>query len=103
SRLCKVRSSGRLVSAAATAATTTAAVATATAASATASAATTVATPAAAVAPAASAASATAVFFGLGFVNGNRPAALVGAVEGGDGRLGLGVAAHFDESESLAS
>src|SRR5208337_3832026 len=43
-----------------------------------------------------------AVFAWLGFVHGQRAAAVVLAVEPGDGGLRLAVAAHLDETEALA-
>src|SRR5262249_11850849 len=63
----------------------------------------TAATGATAAAPAvtaAAAAAAPAVFPGLGLVDGQRPALKLGAVEGVDGLLGLGVIIHFDEPEA---
>src|ERR1043166_6394054 len=44
-----------------------------------------------------------AILAGLGFVDGERAPAVLLAVERRDGRLGLGVATHLDEAESLAS
>ena len=59
---------------------------------------------AAATTTASTAATATAsVFARLGFVHRQRAPAVVLAVEPLDGRLGLLVAAHLDEAESLAS
>jgi hypothetical protein len=78
------------IAAAATSAAASAIAATAAAAS---TAATTTATESAAVA---------AVFAGTGFIDGKGAALMLSAVQGGDGRLGLGVAGHLDESESLA-
>ena len=86
---------------AATAAATTAAVTTTVAATtAAAVAATTTATTAAVTTTAA--ATARAVFAGLGFVDGQRPAAVLLAVQRGDRRLRFVVGAHLDEPEALA-
>jgi hypothetical protein len=45
----------------------------------------------------------TAAFSGLGFVHGEGSAAVFLAVERCDGRLGLRVTAHLDETETLAT
>jgi hypothetical protein len=82
---------------ASTAATASAAAATATAAS------TTTAAVAAAATTTASATTATGtVFAGLGFIDGQCAAIMFLTVELTDGRLGLRVAAHLNESEALA-
>ena len=88
----------RVLVAPATAAATAAAVA----AAATTAAAAPAAATTAAVATAAAAATARAVFAGLGLVDGQGAAVVLLAVEGGDGGLGLVVAAHLDEAEALA-
>src|SRR6185503_13585950 len=50
-----------------------------------------------------SSAAAGAGFAGLGFIDGQRPAVLLLAVQSGNRRGGLGVTAHLHESETLAS
>src|SRR5205085_10765812 len=62
---------------------------------------TTTTTAAAAAKPAASASR--PVFARLGFVDGQRAAVVVLAVERRDGRLSLLIGAHFHETESLAA
>src|SRR5262249_51281338 len=58
-----------------------------------------IAAPAAAAA--AVAAPAAAALLGTGLVHREGPALVLQAVEGGDGRLGLGVVAHLDKAEPL--
>jgi len=55
--------------------------------------------PAAAVAAAVSTTTA-AIFLGLGFIDIERPAIHVAAVDGGNGLIALTVIAHFDKSEA---
>jgi hypothetical protein len=86
-----------LVTSAATAATT-AAVA---AASATTAAATTAV--AAATTAAAATAAATTLFTRPGFVHGQGPSVVLGAVDAGNRRLGFGIASHFNKAKALAS
>jgi hypothetical protein len=89
-----------------TAATAAAASATAAAAAAVSTAAATATTTAAVAAAAAAtttAAATGAIFAGFGDINGERPASVILAVEGGDGRLGLGVGGHLDESKAFGS
>src|SRR5262245_8422466 len=81
-----------------------AAAATTTVTTAAASAATTAAVTATATTTAAAEATATgALFAGLGFVDGEGAAAVFLAVHRRDRGLGLGVAAHLDESEALGA
>src|SRR4051794_3243278 len=61
------------------------------------------ATAAAELATATAAAATGAVFLGLGLIDGEVAAVVGLAVEGGDGGLRLGVAAHLDEAEALAA
>src|SRR5215210_5163879 len=89
---------GLVAAAPATVASATAATATAVAAAAAAAATTAVAAAAAAAATAAG-----TVLTGPGFVDGEGPAAVLLAVERGDGRLGLVIVRHFDEPEALAA
>src|SRR6266481_1689783 len=92
------RECGVLVAIAATAAAAPTAAA-AVSATATTAAATTVTTAAAATTAAATG----AVFAGLGFIDREGPAVMLLAVKGGDCRLGLGIRAHLNESETLAA
>src|SRR4051812_46528117 len=61
------------------------------------------ATAAGVAAATAAAAAAAAVLTGPGFVDGEGAAVVLLAVEGGDGRICLGVVGHFDEPEALAA
>jgi hypothetical protein len=70
---------------------------------------TTAATATATTAPTAKSTAATAtattgpVFTGLGFIDGQRPAIVILAVEGSDRLLSFFVCAHFDEPETFTA
>src|SRR5262245_21976091 len=89
---CIVDGAKRSVSIAATAATAVAAASTAAA-----------TTPAVATAAATTTAATRALFARLGFVDGQRAAIVLLAVERGDRGLRFGVAAHLDKAEALAA
>jgi hypothetical protein len=102
------RGYGLVATAATAAATTTAVTTTATATASTAAAVATATAAAAATTATESTATTTtaataAVFLRLGFIDGQSATAMFLAVERRDGCLGFIVAAHFDESETLAT